>query len=230
MENPILAEPESHKKNNSVLDSCDFCDGTSASHEDIQLLFYRKKKRGQLSSVTLRWTTAITTLITIEWCKFAALSGHKWHRSISLLICCLHLIYSFFANASLSKLNNFGGFSSNHMSKDPTDSTRLSTLFILPEKTSTYPIPFIWPYLLTYLPLYVRQHTNQCTHLQIHPSILTVTLDPPLLHYSAEQSLQNPSRRSCAKYLGCIYETVRSKIHVRAHRSRSREIWRSLSV
>ena len=31
--------------------------------------FLSKEKRGQLSSVTLRWTTAITTLITIEWCN-----------------------------------------------------------------------------------------------------------------------------------------------------------------
>ena len=52
---------------------------------------------------------------------------------------------------------------------------RFHTAFniIYPTRKNIYlPYPIHLPYLLSCLLLYVRQHTNQCTHLQIHPSIL----------------------------------------------------------
>lgn len=81
-----------------------------------------------------------------------ALSGHKWHRSVSSLICCLHLIYSFFANASLSKLNNFGGFSSNHIPETKQIPHGFQHYLSYQKKHLPTPIPSIYP---IYWPIYL---------------------------------------------------------------------------
>ena len=146
----MLSKPESHtkKNNNSVLDSCDFCDGTSPSNEHIQLPFYPKKKRIQLSSVTLRWTTAITTLITIEWCNCLHWVGTNgidqflhWYMLFTFNLQCFCMLLLMLLFLSSTILEGFPPITYQKTQQNPHGFQPCFSYHF----TSTYPTPSIYP-------------------------------------------------------------------------------------
>lgn len=158
-----------------------------------------------------------------------ALSGHKWHRSISLLI---YVVYIWFTVSLLMLLF----LSSTILEAFPPITflkpNRFHTAFniIYPTRKKHQPTLSHPSTLSTDLSTSLSMY--QCSHLQIHPSILYLY---SIGHCSTtvREDLQNPSRRSCVKiswmYIYIYMRPWEAKFIFEAI-VRDLVHWRSLSV